>query len=145
MLKRFRRAPAAVAAEAGPLSFTRPWARIGMPAGDVVGGYFTVANRGGEDDRLVSAASAAAGKVEIHAIKVVGPDLRVGPLPEGLAVPGDTALELKPRGYHLQLTGLRQRPAVGTDLPVVLSFAKAGRVELSLRIQDEGPVGSDTL
>jgi copper(I)-binding protein len=145
LLKWFRQEAPSVVAKAGNLAIAKPWARIGTRTAGVVGGYFVLANHGGEPDRLLSAVSPAAQKVEIHAIKVAGADIRVRPLPEGLAVPADATLELKPRGYHLQLTGLSQPPSVGADLPVTLVFEKGGRVDLKLRIEDSGLVGGDIL
>jgi copper(I)-binding protein len=145
LLKWFRRETPSIVTEAGALALAKPWARIGTRTAGVVGGYFTVANRGSEADRLLSAASSAAESVGIHGIKVVGSDIRVLALPGGLAIPPDTTLELKPRGYHLQLTGLRQLPTVGAEVPVTLVFEKAGRVDLTLRIEDSGLLGADIL
>jgi copper(I)-binding protein len=145
LLKWFRQEAPAVVAEAGDIAIAKPWARIGTRTPGIVGGYFIVANRGGEPDRLLSAVSPAAGTLEIHAIKVVGGDIRMRALPDGLAIPADTTLELKPRGYHLCLADFSQPPAVGADLPVTLAFQKAGRVDLTLRIADRGLVGGDIL
>jgi copper(I)-binding protein len=145
LLKWFRKQPPSIVAAVGDLAIAKPWARLGMRTRGVVGGYLTVANRGTMVDRLKSAASPAAGAVELHAIRVVGADIRVLPLPDGLAIPADAEVELKPRGYHLQLSGLKQPPAVGAELPVTLLFERAGRVDLTLRIQDCGLVGGDII
>jgi hypothetical protein len=145
LLKWFRQEAPSVVAQVGDIAIGKPWARIATRTTGVVGGYFTVVNRGAEPDRLLSAASPAAGTVEIHAIKVVGADIRVRPQPGGLAIPAGTTLEFQPRGYHLQLGNLGQTPDVGTELPVTLVFEKAGRVELKLRIEDSGLVGGDIL
>src|SRR5262249_27216919 len=107
--------------------------------------YFTIANRGGESDRLLSAASPAAATVEIHAIRVAGPDIRMQPQPDGISIPAGTTIEFRPRGYHLQLMALRQAPAVGAELPVTLVFEKAGRIDLRLPVADSGLVGADIL
>jgi copper(I)-binding protein len=149
LLKWFRQeaspATAPIAAEVGDLAIAKPWARIGTRTPGVVGGYFVLTNRGNEPDRLLSAASPAADSVTIHAIKVVGAEIRVRPLPEGLAIPAGTTFELKPRGYHLQLAGLKQPPTVGTDLAVTVVFQKAGRVDLTLRVEDSDLVGGDII
>jgi copper(I)-binding protein len=149
LLKWFRQeassVTAPIVAELGDLAIAKPWARIGTRTPGVVGGYFVLVNRGSEPDRLVSAASPAADSVTIHAIRVVGAEIRVRPLPDGLAIPAGTTLELKPRGYHLQLTGLKQPPAVGADLAVTVVFQKAGRVDLTLRVEDSGLVGGDII
>jgi len=144
-LKRTRQEASSSVAEAGDIAIARPWARIGTRTAGIIGGYFTVANRGSERDRLLSAASPAAATVEIHAIKVVGPDIRMQPLPDGVSIPPGTTIELKPRGYHLQLMALRQEPAVGAELLVTLVFERAGRVDLRLSVADSGLVGADIL
>lgn len=147
MLKIFRKKPGEPppVAVAGDLRLHRPWARLGTGGEDLVGGYLTIVNTGGERDRLLSASSPAAGVVEIHAIRVIGPAMRMRPLADGLALPADTTIELRPRGYHLQFRELRDRVVVGTRLPVALVFERAGTVDLSLEVTDRGPVGGDTL
>ena len=145
MLKWFRQESPSAVAEVGDITIARPWARIGTRRAGVVGGYLAITNRGSTADRLSSAASPAAETVEIHAIKVVGAVIRVRPLPDGLPIPADSTIELRPRGYHLQLRGLKQPPALGTELPLTLVFERAGRADLKLRVEDSGLVGGDIL
>ena len=145
MLKWFRQEAPRTVAQAGDIAIANPWARLGTRTPGIVGGYFTVTNRGSEPDRLLSASSPAAESVQIHAVRVVGAGIRVRPQPDGLAILPGSSLELKPRGYHLQLSGLRRAITVGDQLPVILAFAKGGNVELTLRIEDRGLVGSDVL
>ena len=56
------------------IDISRPWARTSPTAASQAGGYFTVANKAREADRLIAAESPAASKIEIHGIKVVGVD-----------------------------------------------------------------------
>ena len=126
------------------LSLSRPWARPDRAIPTQAGGFFTVRNAGAAD-RLVAAASPLADTVEIHAIRVVGADILIRPLPNGLALPADSTVELKPRGYHLLLTGMKARPAVGSRLPVTLTFEKAGRIEVELAVEAPGLVGHEIL
>lgn len=109
------------------------------------GGFFTITNTGTTPDRLVAAASPLAERVEIHAIKVVGADIEMRPLNDGLVVHPGSTLELKPRGYHLLLIGLKVAPARGTRVPVTLTFEKAGTIEVSLAVSTPGPVGAEIL
>jgi copper(I)-binding protein len=127
------------------LEISRPWARAATTAENLGGGFFTVANKGNEPDRLVAASTPAAEKVEIQAIKVVGPDIKMQPLDKGLAVPPRTTITLKPRGYHLLLTGLKTPLAVGTKVPVVLTFEKAGTRNVEMVVEAPGLVGEDVL
>lgn len=129
----------------GKLVISDPWARGESDAAPECGGFFVVANKGETADRLVSARSTVAERIEVHAIKVVGGDIKMRPLPDGLRIPPDTTLTLKPRGYHLLMLGLRVPLASGTSLPVTLEFDKAGSVEVELVVRATGLVGSEIL
>jgi len=104
----------------------------------------TVANEG-ETDRLVSASCPAAGFVEIHAIRVKGPVLEMRKLDGGLVIPPANQQILKPRGYHLLMSGLASPLAVGTKLPITLVFERAGNVTLDFAVGAPGAVGQATL
>jgi copper(I)-binding protein len=130
---------------AGKLVISDPWARGESEVAPECGGFFIVTNKGETADRLVSASSRLAEQIEIHAIKVVGADIKMRPLADGLRIPADTTLTLKPRGYHLLLHGLRVPLAKGTLLPVTLVFDKAGSVEIELVVRAAGPIGKEIL
>ena len=128
-----------------------PWARVPGTGehdgaeGPRVGGYFTLANKGAAPDRLVGATSPDAASVEIHAIKVVGSNIKMLPLEKGLSLPGDTTLTLKPRGYHLILKEPRAGLAPGMSVSVTLAFETAGTLEIELPIKDAGKIGNVVL
>ena len=129
----------------GKLVISDPWARGESEAAPQCGGFFVVANKGEMADRLVSASSKVAERVEIHAVKVVGADIKMRRLEDGLRIPADTALTLKPRGYHLLMLGLTVPLAKGATLPVTLVFDKAGSVDVALVIRANGLVGNEIL
>lgn len=126
------------------LEISRPWARAATTTEGVGGGFFTLANTG-EADRLVAAATDAAEKVEIHQIKVVGPDIKMRPVEKGLSFPAQTTITLKPRGYHLLMTGLKAPLVVGTKVPVTLTFEKAGERKIDFVVEAPGLVGEAVL
>ena len=133
----------------GGIEVSGPWARASLPAyeGEVVfaGGFFTITNKGTAPDRLIAASSPVAGRVEIHAITVVGAELRMREREGGLSLPPGTALTLKPRGYHLLLTGLRTLPEPGSQAPVTLAFENAGSLDIEFAIAAPGLVGAQAL
>jgi copper(I)-binding protein len=88
--------------------------------------------------------SPAASKVEIHGIKVVGYGIRMRLLEKGLGLPADTAITLKPRGYHLFME-VKAPLAQGQKVPVTLTFEKAGTLRIELVVEAPGPVGNQTL
>jgi periplasmic copper chaperone A len=127
------------------IDISRPWARVPSATSLEAGGFFTLTNKAGEADRLIAAASPAAGKVEIHGIRVVGPAIGMRLLEKGLGLPVDTAITLKPRGYHLLLQELKAPLAKGDRVPVTLTFEKACTRQIELIVEDQGPIGGDTL
>jgi periplasmic copper chaperone A len=126
------------------IDISRPWARTSPTAQQTAGGFFTVTNKGREADRLIAAESPAAAKVEIHGIRVAGSGITMKPMERGLGVPPDTAITLKPRGYHL-LMELKAPLAKGQRVPVTLTFEKAGAHQIELLVEAAGPVGNETL
>ena len=126
------------------IDINRPWARPSPTEKNQAGGYFTVTNKGHEADRLIAAASPAAAKIELHGIKVVGYGITMKPLEKGLGLPPDTAITLKPRGYHL-LMELNAPLSQGQRVPVTLTFEKAGPQQIELLVEAPGPVGNDAM
>ena len=127
------------------LEFGRPWARAALSTAGVGGGYFAVTNTGSAPDRLVSASTRVAETIEIHAVTVVGPDIRMRPRARGLTIPAGGTITLQPRGYHLLMTGLKTPLARGAKLAVTLVFEHAGPQQVELTVEEPGPVGEETL
>lgn len=138
----FRRDRTLALAAAGSIEIREAWARPSSSRLLEAAGFLTVTNNGPEPDRLVGATSPAADNIEIHAIKVVGANVMMRPLAEGLPVHGGVTITLKPRGYHLLLQGLKIQPRTGSRLPVTLAFEKAGSIAIELPVKSPGPIGN---
>lgn len=120
---------------AGPLTIERPWSRATPPAARVGAGYLVITNGGAAADRLLSASSPAAGRVEVHEMRMDGGVMRMRELAQGLAIPPGATVELKPGGYHLMLMELPAPLAAGSSVPMSLVFERAGRVDVELKIE----------
>jgi copper(I)-binding protein len=127
------------------IDISRPWARTSPGIEGQAGGFFTVTNKGGEADLLVAAASPAAARIDIHGIRVVGSVITMRSMEKGLRVPPDTAITLKPRGYHLLLQDLTRPLSKGERVPVTLTFEKAGTRQIDLIVEAPGPINNETL
>ena len=127
------------------IDVSRPWARVSSASAREAGGFFTLTNKATEPDRLIAAASPAAGKIGIHSIKITGPSMSMRPMEKGLGLPPDTAITLKPRGYHLLIQELAKPLAKGDRLTVTLTFEKAGPQQVELVVEDAGPINNATL
>jgi periplasmic copper chaperone A len=133
-------APAVFAQGAGTSTITveKPWARA-TPAGATTGAvYMTLANKTDTADRLTAASSDAANKVQVHEMAVVKGIMKMRELANGLAIPANGSVTLKPGGYHVMLIGLKKGLIAGQTLPLTLTFAKAGNISVSVPIQAIG-------
>ena len=127
----------------GTLEIAHPWARMTPAGAKVGGGYLTVENDGKEADRLLSATAEVAGRVEIHEMSVKDGVMTMRMLPDGLEIPAGGEAKLAPGGLHLMLMDLKQPLKEGESFKGTLTFAKAGTVDVSFKIEGmAGPKGA---
>ncbi len=107
------------------MQIEKPWARATAPGARVAGGYMVIRNPGATADRLLSAASPAAAKVELHVHINEGGVMRMREVP-AYEVPAKGSFELKPGGAHLMFVDIRRPFKEGEKVPVRLKFEKAG-------------------
>jgi periplasmic copper chaperone A len=116
----------------GNLIIEAPWTRA-TPRGAKVGvGFFSIVNIGNRADKLVSAASPAVERIEIHRTTMENGVMRMRHPAGGLELKPREVTELKPGGLHLMLIGLKQTIAKGDMLPLQLVFEGAGKVDVTL-------------
>jgi periplasmic copper chaperone A len=117
------------------------WARATPPGAKIAAGYLTVRNAGGAD-RLVSASSPAAEKVQTHVTIKDGDVSRMREV-KGYDVPAKGTLELTPGGSHLMLVNIKAPLKEGDKVPLVLRFEKAGEVKTELAVRSLGAAAND--
>jgi hypothetical protein len=130
-------ATAAIAAKAGAIDISGAWSRPAPQGGNGVG-YVVLAN-GGKADRLVSASTPVAGRVEMHESMIMGGKAMMHPRPRGVELPAGKTVAFKPEGLHLMLIGLKKPLKVGETVPVTLKFEKSGEVAVSFAVRAAGP------
>lgn len=138
-------APAQAAdSKVGDLQISAPWARATPKGAQVGGGYLKITNTGSTPDRLTGGASAVSGKVEVHEMSMSGGIMKMRQLGNGLEIkPGET-VELKPNGYHLMFTPLKQPLEQGKPFTVTLTFEKAGKAEVQFSVESLGAQSGGT-
>jgi len=115
------------------------------PAGvDVAAGYVTIRNDSDAEDQLIAASSPRAGSVEVHEMAMDGAVMRMRAM-AALPVPAHSEVVLAPGGMHLMFMGVTQPFAVGDDVPVTLTFANAGQVEVTLPVRAPGVQGMEDM
>lgn len=123
---------------AGEIAISGGWTRATLPNQKVGGGFLTIENKGGEDDRIVSVTSPASPDVQLHEMAVVDDVMKMRQLSDGIAVPAGETVELKPGGLHLMFMAIPAPFEEGKPVPVTLVFEKAGTVELDLAVAPAG-------
>jgi periplasmic copper chaperone A len=124
--------------KAGALEIDSPWSRATPKGAKVAAGYMTIKNTGTTPDRLVSASTPVADKIEIHEMTMNNGVMKMRPVAGGLEIkPGET-VELKPSSVHLMIMGVKQPIQKGKPFAATLAFEKAGTVDVEFAVEDVG-------
>ncbi|MEQ1819302.1 MAG: copper chaperone PCu(A)C [Terricaulis sp.] len=108
------------------------------PAGvDVAAGYLTISNHTRAADRLLSATSPRAERVEIHEMTMNGAVMQMRAV-ERLEIAAGQDVQLGPGGMHLMFFGVTEPFAQGQTIPVHLVFETAGAVDVDLPVNRRG-------
>jgi hypothetical protein len=120
------------------------WIRTAVRGQSGTGAFMTLSAPAGA--RLTGASTPVAGVAEVHEMKMDGSVMRMRALPGGLELPARQAVALKPGGYHLMLTDLKQALSVGQTVPLTLEFVdregRKGVARLQVPVQ-MAPAGGD--
>lgn len=140
-------APVADAHEASKNGVTvaHPWTRATPKGAPVGAAYMEIKTSAGVTDRLVSAASPAAGRVEIHTHIKDGDVMKMRRVDSVELTAGASHL-LRPGGDHIMLFDLKSPLKEGDVLKLTLTFEKAGSIEVEGTIEPvgaKGPHGMD--
>jgi copper(I)-binding protein len=97
--------------------------------------FMKLVNEGRAAERLVGAETDVAAVVEIHESRMEGDVMTMVFLPDGLEIPAQGEVLLKPGGYHLMLIGLQRDLKQGDTLALVLEFEKSGRMTVEAQVR----------
>ena len=125
-------------AQNASIQVEQPWARA-TPAGASTGAvYLTITNKSHDADRLLSASSDVADKLQFHEMKVVNGIMEMREITGGLPVAANDSVVLKPGGYHVMLIGLKKPLKADETIPLTLDFEKAGKISLTVPVRAMG-------
>jgi copper(I)-binding protein len=127
------------AAAGDDITVRQAWSRATPKGAQVAGGYFTIENHGATPDKLISAATTTAAKIEIHEMTTLDGIMMMRPVDGGLVIPPETSVTLAPGGNHLMFIGINVPFSEGEHIPVALMFERAGKIDVSF---DVGSVGA---
>lgn len=133
--------PAAAAEPEPTVRVDRAWARPTVTGQMAGGAFLRIENRGAGADRLLSASSPAAERVELHRMAMEGDVMQMRAV-DGIDLPAGQAVELKPGGLHLMLMGLKRPLDEGASVPIVLRLQKAGELKVEAKVGQPRPAAS---
>ena len=122
----------------GDLVITKAWSRATPGGARVAGGYLTIENRGRTPERLQAASASHALRTEIHEMTVNDGVMTMRPLDNGLVIAPGQVVTLAPGGGHLMFIDLNMPLHAGDQMPVKLSFERAGEMTVTLDVQAIG-------
>lgn len=128
-------------AAANDIAVKQAWSRATPKGAKVAGGYLAIENRGIRPERLLSASSSAAAKVEIHQMALQDGIMTMRSLDDGLVIPPDATVTLAPGGDHIMFVGLNAPFEEGQRVLVSLNFERAGKVDTHFEVGSVGAKG----
>jgi len=126
-----------------PIVVSEAWARPTsdgmMGEGDMHGMgmssaiYLKIASNAGED-RLLGATSTVSATIETHTVENADGVMKMFKV-DGIPVPANGTVELKPGGYHLMLLDMAEPLAAGDTFTATLQFERAGSIEVDVAVR----------
>jgi copper(I)-binding protein len=112
----------------GELEVRSAWARA--TRSNETTAYMEIINRAWADDTLLSVHSPLAEKCVLQQTKWKGMNMQADPV-DRITIASMGKVRLKPGGYLIQVNGLVHSLTEKDELPLSLTFANAGRVEVT--------------
>jgi hypothetical protein len=134
--------PTPLATPQAALAIADAWVAPTLKGAKVTAGFLTVGNAGTEPDRIVSATSPRAARIELHETTMVGTTAKMRPMKDGIQVPAVGSVELKQGGMHLMFMGIKEPFIEGQTIPATLTFEKGGSIEIVLAVKAQGAIGA---
>ncbi|WP_074381158.1 copper chaperone PCu(A)C [Bartonella doshiae] len=119
----------------GDIEIINPWTRE-TPRGIKIGsGYLYIINHSNTPDRLVSVLANGVHTTEIHSMEVVNDIMKMEKMHNGIEIPGNGEITLKPGGNHIMFVGLSQPLKLGDKIGAKLVFEKAGTIDIEFSVK----------
>ena len=112
-------------------------ARARFTTTDVGAVYFDIRSTG-VSDRLVGASAEIAADTQIHEVVSDGSSSMMRLVEGGIPIDPGGQVSLQPGGYHVMVLGIGAIPEPGTTFEIVLEFETAGRMTITVHVQEFG-------
>lgn len=128
-------------ASAGNITVKDAWVRAALLTGSDAqsAGYMTIENKGAADT-LLSVSTEAAVAAELHETKEMEGMkgmMSMEPLPNGLDVPANGSVELKPGGYHLMIMQIKKEAFTpGRTVKLMMKFKSGTELSVDAAVRE---------
>ncbi len=124
---------------ASEIDISNAWVRATIGQANVTAGYLTIENQGSQSDRLIGVAAPVAAKTEVHTTLMgEGGIMRMRPV-EAVDIPAGESVALEAGKDHLMLSGIKSGLKEGEVIDLILTFEKAGKVEVQADVARRNP------
>lgn len=117
----------------GGLEIVHPWARASAEGAKNGAAYLDIVSHAETPDRLIAARSPQAASTELHMHMSENGIMTMRPVEAVEIAPGEHVV-MRPGSFHIMLLGLSGPLVEGQSFPLVLTFGKAGEIEVSVTI-----------
>jgi len=121
----------------GDITVSKAWSRASTGAKRPGGSFVSITNSGATADRLVAAATPAAGKAELHNHIMEDGMMKMRHV-MGIDIPGGGMTMLKPGSFHIMMFDLKNLLKEGDMFPLTLTFEKAGKATVMVHVGKAG-------
>lgn len=144
----FLAACAAPAAQTGTsdISVKDAWARptiggmsdmnMGNATPAAIAVYMTIDNKGSAPDTLLSVAGDVAGSITLHETKNDNGLMSMSELKDGLVIPANSTVTLKPASTHLMAEGMKKELKVGDAFKLALRFKSGKEIPVDVAVRE---------
>lgn len=124
---------------AGSLKIDHPWSRAMPVNSPMAAAFMSIENKGHQDDRLLSASSPQATRIELHTHLNDNGVMRMREVSGGVILPAGKTTKLAPGGLHIMFMDVKKQAKAGDKFPLTLQFEKAGKVEVVVNVEQGAP------
>ena len=112
------------------LKFENGWIRVTSSGHPMTAGYITISNNGSKDVVLTSVSSSIAKMVELHETTFHNNVMKMRELKNGIKIPANGIIHLKPKGLHMMFKGLKTKIKEAKKYKVKFTFINGSGVEV---------------
>ena len=110
------------------------WIKEPIGNHSMTSGYLKIKNTNAYDERLIAITSNIAKKSEIHEMIIDNDIMKMNVLNDGLKIPANSTVHLKPGSYHIMFMKLQKKIKIMSTHKINLNFEKSGQLNIDVSV-----------